>query len=277
MSRPSSASGLDVLRRKPVRSTHQVNADRVIVAFVHGGVHTGACWDDTITAVGRMAPSITCFAVDMPGRRGVPGDLASLTISQCVRSVADQVTAKVGGNKDTYVVLVGHSLAGVVIPGVAELLRDFVKHVIFVACCVPPQGKSVVDTLRFPLNHITRWVIRRSAVISRPPPGLVRFFFANGATRAQRAAVRASLCPESSALLVEDPKASLPPSVRTSWLLPTRDRALRPASQRSFIGTLGGVDHLVAFRAGHEVMLTHPEQVAIHVVRLVRSVLAQAD
>ena len=247
-----------------------MGSDTPALVFVHGGVHTGGCWDDTISAIGRAAPEVTCFAVDMPGRRGVPGDLASLTIRACIRSLSDQIIAHLGAGRDNRVVLVGHSLAGVVIPGIAGRLdAGQVDHVVFVACCVPSPGKCVIDTLRFPLNRITRWVIERSPVISRIPPGLVRFFFVNGATPAQRDAVRANLCSESSAMLTGVPTASLPTSIRTSWVLPIHDRALRPATQRGFIDGLGSVDRVVTIDAGHEVPITHPEELAAAIIRLV--------
>lgn len=69
-------------------------------------------------------------------------------------------------------------------------------------------------------------------------------------------------------MLTDVQAASLPSMVQTSWVLPTRDRALRPATQRGFIQSLGGVDHLVTIDAGHEVMLTHPEKLATAIIGL---------
>jgi pimeloyl-ACP methyl ester carboxylesterase len=240
------------------------------LVFVHGGVHTGSCWDATIAAIGCRDPRIKSLAVDLPGRRGVAGDLASLSIDGCVRSVSEQILARIGpGGGTDRVVLVGHSLAGVLIPRIVGWLGPSrVQRVVFVACCVPPTGKCVIDTLRFPLNRITRWVIQRSPVISRIPPGVVRFFFANGATAEQREAIRSNLCAESSALLTDVPAIALPPSVPRNWILPTRDRALRPAVQRAFVDGLGGVDRVVSIEAGHEVLITHPDELAAEIIEL---------
>lgn len=240
-----------------------------VLVFVHGGVHAGGCWDDTIAAIARTTPGLDAFAVDMPGRRGIPGDLAALTIEACISSLCGQIVARTGADAMHRVVLIGHSLAGVIIPGLACRLGAVVDQVIFVACCVPPQGKCVIDTLQFPLNRIARWVIQRAQVISRIPPGVVRYFFANGATPAQRGEIRAGLCAESSAMLIEIPRDTLPSTVRTSWVLPTRDRALRPATQRKFIRGLGGADRVMAIDAGHEVMITHPEELAAAISELV--------
>ena len=60
------------------------------LVFVHGGSHAGDCWQPTITALEAREPEIAALAVDLPGRRAVPGDLATLTIEQCVDSVVAQ-------------------------------------------------------------------------------------------------------------------------------------------------------------------------------------------
>lgn len=44
-------------------------------------------------------------------------------------------------------ILVGHSLAGSTMPGVVGRLGDRVRHVVFVACTVPPDGASSFSTL----------------------------------------------------------------------------------------------------------------------------------
>ena len=100
------------------------------LAFIHGGVHTGGCWDATIESLEELLPRVDAFAVDLPGRREVPGDLAALTNEICAHSVADQILERIGPAGEP-VVVVGHSLAGVVIPGVVQRLGvDRVQHVV---------------------------------------------------------------------------------------------------------------------------------------------------
>jgi pimeloyl-ACP methyl ester carboxylesterase len=239
------------------------------LVFIHGGVHTGRCWNETIAVTSELLPDVDAFAVDMLGRRGIPGDLASLTHEICAQTLADQILERVGPDRDSPVVIVGHSLAGVVIPGVVQRLGgDRVRHVVFVACCVPSPGQSVVQTLPFPLNRIARRIVERKPVISAPR-GVVRYFFGNLSTRAQRAEIRDNLCAESSAILTGISTERLPEAVPKSWVLPTRDRALPPHFQRRFIDSVGGVDNLATIDAGHEVMITHPRDLAVQIVELV--------
>jgi pimeloyl-ACP methyl ester carboxylesterase len=247
-------------------------ADAMPAAFVliHGGVHTGRCWDATIAIIRELLPEVDAFAVDLPGRRGVSGDLASLTHEVCVDSVADQILEHLGPDAGP-VVVVGHSLAGVLIPGLAHRLGvRCVQHVVFVACCVPAQGKNVLQSLPFPLSRIARRIVERAPVIS-VPPAFVRFFFGNRATPAQRDAMRANLCAESSALVTSISTERLPRTVRTSWILTEHDRSLPPRLQRRFIREMGGVDTLATIDSGHEAMFTHPRQLANQIVECVYS------
>ena len=240
------------------------------LAFIHGGVHTGRCWDATIESIGELLPGIDAFAVDLPGRRDVPGELASLTRASCADSVATQILERIGPDGGP-VTVVGHSLAGVVIPGLVQRLGVHrVQQVVFVACCVPAPGKSVLQTLPFPLSYIARRIVGRAPVIEAPP-ALARVFFGNRATPAQRDAIRANLCAESSALVTGTSTVRLPRGVPTSWILTEHDRALPPRLQRRFIRELGGIDKLVTIDSGHEAMFTHPRELAHLIVQCVYS------
>jgi pimeloyl-ACP methyl ester carboxylesterase len=88
------------------------------LVLVHGGAHAGDCWDFTVDEIHRIAPEMTVLAVDLPGRRGKPGDLRTLTIADSVNSVVADIE-EVGLGE---VVVVGHSMAGLTVPGVVTQL-----------------------------------------------------------------------------------------------------------------------------------------------------------
>jgi pimeloyl-ACP methyl ester carboxylesterase len=92
--------------------------------LVHGAGHTSAVWQRTRTAM--RSPSI---AVDLPGRATRPADITRVTIEQAADSVAADVRATVDGG----LVLVGHSVAGTVLPSVAARLDGRVRHLVFIA------------------------------------------------------------------------------------------------------------------------------------------------
>ena len=238
-----------------------VTSSSPLLAFIHGGSHHAGCWDDTIAALRSQCPAMRVLPVNMPGRLDEPGDLAMLTIEQCIAACFEQIEH--ARNDGEQVVIVGHSLAGVLMPGLARRLGDgTVRRAIFVACCVPPPGKCVVDTLPAGLHWFVGRTVRHSPVIEAVPWSVLRFFFGNGTTRAQRDRIRSVTCAESAALLVEVPTATWPETIARTWILPTRDRAQAPSTQRRSMTALGGVTDVRTIDAGHEVMLTAPSALA---------------
>lgn len=229
------------------------------LVLVHGGAHTSRCWQPTVDAIRRRRPEVPVLAVDLPGRTTVPGDLATLTIGQCVASVLDQIQ-HAGLDR---IVLVGHSMAGITMPGVISAFGpDRVAHAVYIACCVPPDGDNVISTLRPPVSWLVRLAGTRMTV-SRPLPGPVaRWMFANGMRREDQRAVVDGLVPESATVTREPVDRSSMPRVPTTWVLPLRDHSLPHARQHEFIANLGSVDEVVEIDTCHNVMMSEPDALA---------------
>jgi pimeloyl-ACP methyl ester carboxylesterase len=113
--------------------------DTPTLVLVHGGSVTSRAWDPLLAYL--RTPAIT---IDLPGRRHRPADLGELRRLDWERSAAADVTASGAGQ----VILVGHSSAGYVIPGVAGLLPPgMVTALVFVAATCPAEGQRPVDAL----------------------------------------------------------------------------------------------------------------------------------
>jgi pimeloyl-ACP methyl ester carboxylesterase len=100
--------------------------------LIHGAGHTSGIWRGTQSLLAR--PSL---AVDLPGRAGKGGDLASLTVADAARSVAADIRAYTRDD----VVLVGHSVAGTLLPSIASYFPGRVRHLVFVAGISAPEGQ----------------------------------------------------------------------------------------------------------------------------------------
>jgi pimeloyl-ACP methyl ester carboxylesterase len=114
-----------------------------VAVLVHGGTLTSTMWDPV-----RSQLASPCVAVDLPGRRYKPADLAEVTIGDWVASVVEDIDQ--AGLTD--VVLVGHSSGGYVLPGVAAALAarsaPAVQGLVFVSATVPAHGERPLDYLR---------------------------------------------------------------------------------------------------------------------------------
>jgi pimeloyl-ACP methyl ester carboxylesterase len=199
------------------------------------------------------------LAVDLPGRGTSSVPLAGLTIDGCLREVVSQVESA----GITNITLVGHSLAGVILPGVATALgRDRVRRLVFVACAVPPEGGSIVDVLRGPLKIIAAVAARRQSPTVLPT-FVALAAFANGMDHVQRSIVAQSLCPEAGWLMREPvSREGLDMAIPRTWVLTRKDRGMNPAQQRRSIENLGGVTDYVELNAPHDVMVSHPNELA---------------
>lgn len=229
------------------------------LVLVHGGEHAADCWDLVVAELHRQAPELRTLAVDLPGHGAKPGNLATATIGEWV----DSVVADIEGAGLSDIVIVGHSMAGVTVPGVVTKLGSVrVREMILAAAFVPPQGQAIVDTLRGPLARFAR----RGARIGKPtkvPKSAARYAFCNGMTAEQRRFTLSRLYPESARIPAEPvDRSGLPDEVPRTWILTTRDRALSVASQRASIEALGGVEKVIEIEACHEVMISHPELLA---------------
>jgi pimeloyl-ACP methyl ester carboxylesterase len=229
------------------------------LVLVHGGEHSGDCWDLVVAELLRQERELRILAVDLPGRGRTPGDLSTATIGAWVDSVvADIEDAGLGE-----VVIVGHSMAGVTVPGVVTKLGSArVREMILAAAFVPPHGQSIVDTLSGPLA-----VFARHAAKGRRPvkiPGVMtRYAFCNGMTREQSRLTMSKLCAESPRIPGESvDRSAMPDDVPRTWILTTRDRALSQKSQHRSMAALGGVQDVISIDACHELMFSHPERLA---------------
>jgi pimeloyl-ACP methyl ester carboxylesterase len=231
------------------------------LVLIHGGQHDSRCWQPTIDAITREAPGTRTLAVNLPGRQGVPGDLDTLTIADCVEAAVGQIEQ--AGLDD--VVLVGHSMAGLTVPGVATKLgADRVRRIICVACSVPPQGQRILDTLIPPI----RLAVGRAR--NELPLWMAKRMFTNGMTPEQRAFSLSVLIPDASRLAFETvDRSGLSDRIPRSWVLTRRDRSLPPRQQRRFIDNLGGVEEVIELDTCHNAMISMPDELAaILVARL---------
>lgn len=233
-------------------------AAKLLFAFIHGGQHTGACWRPTCEALQRLDSSLSTVCVDLPGR--TPSDSAgNIRIADFVGSAVEQIEAVGHGS---HIVLVGHSMAGITLPGVAARLGfDRVRRMIFVAACVPAQGRTVADTVPGPLQFFTRLTAGRRSV--PPLPGwLARWAFGNGMSVAQQRFMTSVMSHECGSVTVESVDRTDLPAIPRDWVLTLRDRALSPKAQRRFIANLGSVEEVIALDTCHDAMISEPDKLA---------------
>lgn len=229
------------------------------LVLVHGGAHAADCWDLTIAELACQEPKLRVLAVDLPGRGRKPADLATSTLT----AWADSVVADVDEAGFDDIVIVGHSMAGLTVPGVVTRLGPSrVRELILAAAFIPPQGLSVVDVLRGPLAPLARMGVRINKSFAMPTAA-ARLAFCNGMTRDQRTYALARIYAESPRVIAEAiDRRGLPDEVPRTWIMTLQDRALSTRQQRDCIAALGGVDTLICVDTCHDLMYSEPKRLA---------------
>ena len=119
--------------------------------FVPGMSHGAWCWELVQARLERAGHHT--LAVDLPGHGRRAPERHRASVGTYAQAVADAMM--LAGLHEA--VVVGHSMGGVVIPKVAELVPARVRHLVFLAAVVLPHGASLLDTqVPAPLRPLMR-------------------------------------------------------------------------------------------------------------------------
>ena len=224
------------------------------VVLVHGGGFDSRCWDLLLPHL--AAPAL---AVDLPGRGARPAPRESVTFAACAEAVRDDVDA--AGFDD--IVLVGHSLAGCSMPAIIGALGERVRHAVFVACTVPPNGQSAFDTLDPSVQDMIRAAGDQSELTQGPmDPELAELVLGTDLTDEQFAWCLDRLVSEAAGLTTEAVDLSpLRTSLPRTWIRTVHDLILAPERQLGFAQNVGDCP-VIDIEAGHMCMVGRPAALA---------------
>jgi pimeloyl-ACP methyl ester carboxylesterase len=223
--------------------------------LVHGGGHGGWCWRacaNELRARGHevYAPTLTGF-----------GDRAHLNAPDFETFVTD--IANVIAFEDLEeVLLVGHSMGGVIIPRVAEAIPDRMRRLIWLAAVVTNDGESLLQA-----TPQSEWIARAVTIgpdgTAHTDPELIIEANLQDGTPEQRAFVRNRHLAYPPHALVEPGRLSafLALELPTAYITATKDRTIEPHVCEKFAARLpncirGFVD------GGHDCMVSRPRETA---------------
>lgn len=234
--------------------------------LIHGGGATARAWD-------RVVPRLPgpVLAVDLPGRAGVPGDLASITVE-------DEVAAVVGAVRshapEGPVVLVAHSSGGLVVPGVVAALEGRVAHVVLVAALVPPEGGCGLDCMKPRHREGLVAVLEATAENGGPPvtlpgppddPEPFRVAYGGeplGDDDLAFVVDPARCVPDTVHHYLQPVRWSVAGAVPVTYVLTEADRPVAPAMQEEMVARLPEPPRVVRIPTGHLPMVTAPDALA---------------
>ncbi|BBZ34202.1 alpha/beta fold hydrolase [Mycolicibacterium confluentis] len=219
------------------------------VVLVHGAWHGAWCWELLVPELERR------------GHRAIVVDLPCDDRDATLADYADVVAEAMNACSDGDTVVVGHSLAGHVLPLVAA--RRPVSRLVFLCAMVPDPGRSQAQQERDEDLMDPRYLSglsRADGCTSWSDLDLAREMFYADCPDDVAAAAAVRLRPQSYGVVREvwtDPL----PAVPSTYIVCTEDRMVYPSWSRQVAVERLGAD-LVELPGGHSPFLSRPEALA---------------
>ncbi|MEH2359086.1 alpha/beta fold hydrolase [Nostoc sp.] len=239
-----------------------------LFCLVHGAFQATWCWDLLIPYLETQGHKTV--AMDLPIEN------ASATLSQFADAVI-QVLPKT----DDDIVLVGHSMAGTIIPLVAEAVK--VRQLVFVAALIPYPEISTLDQFS---DHLDSDTLKSFNYQPKDPSKLQQFhdepdmyepasvgkdysdeavlrdfFFHDCQPDVAQWAISKSRSQQSMAYMFETNPLKALPDVKRKYIVCTNDRIISPAWSRYAARKRLGVD-AIELASGHCPHLSRPDLLA---------------
>jgi pimeloyl-ACP methyl ester carboxylesterase len=220
------------------------------IALVHGSYHGAWCWDFLRPELERMGHRV--FAMDLPISD------PSLGAADYARAVDDAL------DPNTEPILVGHSMAGLVIPLVAA--RRPIRRLVFLAAFLPSPGRSASEQRgteaidgRIP-PRTAEWTDLGNDVWMVGPNTATEIFFHDAPPAVARWATQ-RLRPQSYRVLTETTPLTTWPEVESRSIVCRDDRAINPEWVRGAARERLGIE-AIEIGGGHSPFLTRPAELA---------------
>jgi pimeloyl-ACP methyl ester carboxylesterase len=224
--------------------------------LVHGGSLGAWSWAAVVAQLQKLGHR--AWAVDLPGRGENPHDLATITLALHIDAVARYIEER----DLREVVLVGHSMAGLIIPSVAVRLRDRIKRLIFASALVVRDGESAMDVFQ-PMFEAAA----KNASAGRSREDMIERFRRNqlpDASRDLQDFVIAAIVPDQMSVLAEPVpmKEFYALDVPCSVVILEDDRAIDPVRFHPLFTQRLRDPTTRSIQSGHGVMFTKPVEFA---------------
>lgn len=215
--------------------------------FINGAGLNASIWSDVVAKLD--APTL---CVDYP-ERGSPKASVDLAFDDYINAALRQIEAFTPDK----IVLVGHSIGGVVMMRLSELLASRVVGVAAISAAIPQPGGSFLSCLPQPKRFVIGTVMRLLG--TNVPPSAIRKGICSDLSDAQAQKIIEQFTPESRALYTT-PVTYTKRDMPALYVISTEDKELAPAVQRQMATRLGG--KTVEIAGGHLSMVSHADEVA---------------
>jgi pimeloyl-ACP methyl ester carboxylesterase len=213
-------------------------------------MHGAWCWERVMPLLQSSGHAV--IAPDLPGHGADRTPRAAVTLAHYVACVG-----KLLETAAEPVVLVGHSMGGMVVSAALDAWPAKVRHLVYISAVVPMDGESMNEA-----SGRAAW--RNEAGAShRITAAAARATFFSDLTEADAAAAFERLTPQPNAPLTERVRlvSGRLQHVPRTYLFCEHDQALTPAQQQRAIDRCPGI-RVLHLDSGHSPFISQPQRLA---------------
>lgn len=228
--------------------------------LVHGAWEAPYVWDSVKASLIKDGDNVT--VVELPGHGSDQTDLSKITLNLYRDKVVEAMT-KMSGK----VILVGHSLGGMIISAVAEQMPTKVEKLVYLAAYLPTSGQSLFGIATTDAgSHLKFEILKFSAdhaTVDIDSAYIVDVFIQDGSAQAQSLVLN-EYRTEPAQPLIDTVALTLANfgSVAKAYIKTLQDHTISPELQSRMINT-AAVKEVYQLNAGHCASITKPDSLAI--------------
>jgi pimeloyl-ACP methyl ester carboxylesterase len=232
--------------------------------FIHGGFAGAWCWERLVGVLDQAG--VASLTLDLPGHGARAGEAHSATLGRYV----DTVNSALRESRVTNGILVGHSLGGVVLPGVYIERHDQIAHLVYLGAVALADGESVLDEL--PPNRIAEFSARNVDTVAPPAADVAwnRWLRDLSPDDALVTWTLERLTPQPLRPLREPARIQAfyqmnPPR---TYIWCSRDQAVPASRKDKAMRTLGPRTRYIEIDGDHDIMISNPDLLARTLLRI---------
>ncbi len=229
--------------------------------FLHGALRGAWLWDKLIPLIQKNGAK--AIAHDLPGHGKRAEERKGVNMSAYIKDVLSYIEK----NDLRDLILVGHSMSGIVITKIADEMPERIRHLVYLAAVVPRDGDALIDLLTQERQETLRNLEGKANEIYGPLASLRPFYFTDLEGDVKDHYIK-KLTPQPLAVFFEKIhlKQFTDLKIPRTYIQGLRDKSLPPELTRGFAERLGVKP--VEIDAGHDMMISRLEQVAEVLLRI---------
>ncbi len=223
--------------------------------LIHGALRGAWLWDRLVPLLEKGGARAIPY--DLPGHGKRAAERAGVNMSAYISDVVSYIKKQ----NLTDLVLVGHSMSGIIISKVAEEMPERVRRLVYLAAVVPHDGEALIDLLTKERQEALRKLEGKAKEVFGPLDVLRPNYFTDQ-EGAEKDFYLKQLTPQPLAAFFEKIRFKRFPNIDIpkTYILGLKDKSLPPELTRGFAKRLGVKP--MEIDGGHDMMVSKTEEVA---------------